>query len=401
MGYSTPYAIFLTVLAIIGVIQISAKWNSVSQKIFMALSFLISLIFIGTRGYVQTDYYNYYTIFQSFPDMGHDLIEYLKTGSTDIGFLIYTYLLKSICDSFFFFIFASTLIDFLLLTIFFKRYLKEPIYALFLIVFFYYGGHILEINLLRNVKSILLFCLSIKYIETRQPLKYLILNLIGLSLHWSSIVFIPLYLILNIKIKERTYWIMLASTLVIFFISPFILKPMLKANCFTISVLGERTLLYLDIYEYARPRDLSVGDVIRLGMAIIVGLSFKRLTQSIENCHIFFNLYLIYLFIAACGHGMEIILARLGNLFCPSMWIIFPALILCSRKLYKPILYSAISLICISGTIILTKNEDVNYYDSWLITPSYKSFEEREKTLMQFHKEHSIINSTHKEQSSQ
>lgn len=398
MGYSTPYTIFLTALAIIGVIQISAKWTSVSQKIFMALSFLISLVFIGTRGYVQTDYYNYYTKFQEIPNMGPDLIEYLKASSTDIGFLIYTYLLKNICDSYFFFIFVSTLIDFVLLTIFFKRYLKKPIYALFLIVFFYYGGLILELNLLRNVKSILLFCLSIKYIESKQPLKYLILNLIGLSLHWSSIVFIPLYLILNIKTKERTYWIMLASALVIFFVSPYILKPVLKAISSPISVVGERTLSYLDVHEYARPKNLSVGDLIRLVMAIITGLSFKQLTKSIENCHIFINMYLIYLFTAACGHGMEIIQARLGNLFCPSMWIIFPALILCSGKLYKPILYSAICLICISGTIILTKNEEINYYDSWLITPSYKSFEEREKTLMQFHKEHSIINSTHKEQ---
>ncbi|UYI80136.1 MAG: EpsG family protein [Fusobacterium varium] len=69
----------------------------------------------------------------------------------------------------------------------------------------YFGIHgiALEIDMMRNIKSILLFLCSIKYIKERKPVVFIALNILGMMFHSSSAIYFPMYFILNIKWNRK------------------------------------------------------------------------------------------------------------------------------------------------------------------------------------------------------
>ena len=54
-----------------------------------------------------------------------------------------------------------------------------------------------QMNLWRNIKSILIFCWAIKYIRNRCLWKYLLSILLACSFHLTSLFFLPLYWLIN------------------------------------------------------------------------------------------------------------------------------------------------------------------------------------------------------------
>lgn len=61
----------------------------------------------------------------------------------------------------------------------------------------YFALFLDSVNVMRNMKSISFFYLSIPFLIQRKALPYFILNLIGFGFHTSSIVYFPLYFILT------------------------------------------------------------------------------------------------------------------------------------------------------------------------------------------------------------
>ena len=205
MGYSTPYIILNIVLLILSVLSFILKKNF-SHKILAFLSMIVFVVFFSFRGYVQTDTLNYFELFVSLPNI-LDGVPY--NPSYDTGFVLYMSLIKSLGFNYNHFIAISSFIDLILLTILFRRYFSYKYYALYLYLFLIFTGIEYEFNLMRNIKAVLLFFLSIKYIDSRQFGKFLILNLIAISFHWSSIIFFPLYFILHKEFSLRSLCILL------------------------------------------------------------------------------------------------------------------------------------------------------------------------------------------------
>lgn len=70
----------------------------------------------------------------------------------------------------------------------------------------YFALFLDSVNVMRNMKSISFFYLSIPFLIQRKALPYFILNLIGFGFHTSSIVYFPLYFILTKKYHKYVYW---------------------------------------------------------------------------------------------------------------------------------------------------------------------------------------------------
>ncbi|MGL4404021.1 MAG: EpsG family protein [Fusobacteriaceae bacterium] len=158
------------------------------KKIFYILLVIVGIIFMS-RWFVGWDWYNYYPYFQG------------KSQNFEKGYIFFTELTKRFTNEYQVFVAFNTLIDCLFLLWVIPRYSNYPITTLML----YLGinGLPLEVDIMRNVKSIMIFLLSIEFIQKKKFIFFLGLNILGAFFHVSSILYIPLYFILQTSYKKR------------------------------------------------------------------------------------------------------------------------------------------------------------------------------------------------------
>ena len=93
----------------------------------------------------------------------------------------------------------------------------------------------------------MLFLLSVKYIEQKKFLKYLLLNLCGAMFHLTSLLYIPFYFIAKRYLSRRVF-------IILFSIGVFIL--VFKINFFSHivggigTILGERLSIMIEAYFF-------------------------------------------------------------------------------------------------------------------------------------------------------
>ena len=154
--------ILLFIILLAGTIYEQMGKNDKVKKTVFIISILILGVILSTRGLIGYDWYSYKTNFDKFPKLYQITRGNFKAlfFSYEIGFQLYTSVIKTIFNNYYFYTFVNTGIDFILIYFIIKRYAKYPIFSLLL----FYGmfGLPLEVDMIRNVKAILLFTLSIK-----------------------------------------------------------------------------------------------------------------------------------------------------------------------------------------------------------------------------------------------
>ena len=118
-------------------------------------------------------------------------------------------------DSPFFFQFVWTFIDVILLYIILKRETGMYCILAFAILIPFWDG--VQMNLWRNIKSILIFFFSIKYIRNRCLWKYLLSILLACFFHLTSLFFLPLYWFIN-KDNRTIYMIISIISVVLYIV---------------------------------------------------------------------------------------------------------------------------------------------------------------------------------------
>jgi hypothetical protein len=316
--YAIPYFIFVAYLLVLMCWEFVKINRQQSTKDIRWLTIIGFLFFFGLRGFVGTDWANYYPFFEGAEDGSF--------STWEPGFIFYTFLIKSICANYFFWIFISSLIDVILLHVIFKRYSKY--YVLAFILFLAFNGFIMEINLMRNIKSILLFLLSIKYLKQRRILPYILLNSLGILFHMSSIIYLPLYFILQREIPKIFLWIIFFVGVIIFLLQIEYIKPLLMFFARLIGGgLPDKVDAYFGYELYNQYKAFSLGFFERLlSFFLIVGFRPKLIKQDSSN-NIFINIFI--LFFICCFYIAEAneVMTRLSTLFICSYWILYPAIL--------------------------------------------------------------------------
>ena len=169
--YAVPYMLLLAAFYFLAYQEqrsIAAKRNRQTLHIWCGALFLF---FFGLRGFVGWDWHSYYPLFESIPSLFHlSSSEFDTSELIEPGYIIYVAFVKLFTDNYHVFIFISVLIDFLLLHKIFKRYNRNVAFAFALFIGF---SLTTEINLLRNIKAILIFLLALPYIRERRILPYM------------------------------------------------------------------------------------------------------------------------------------------------------------------------------------------------------------------------------------
>jgi hypothetical protein len=290
-----------------------------------SLLFLL-LLFFGFRGFVYNDWITYYPFYANIPTLFNGLdivIEYLGSSFYEPAFSLYSILCKTISPNYFFFQAVSSSIDIFILYYFFKTHIPHNIIMGF-IFFFLFQGLSIEINLLRNAKSLVLFLISIKYINEKNIFLYMGLNIIGMLFHGSAALYLPLYFILGKHFPRIIIIVMyIVGNIILIFSIQWLEGALFRiSNLLNIRIF-RLILVYLNSSVASRVYEFSVGYFERQFTFILIFLFYNKLIRQSKTNIIFINLFYIYAFIYLYGTEIYVVVERIGLLFVCSYWILY------------------------------------------------------------------------------
>lgn len=367
--YSIPY---LTIAVLLFSLS-NFEWKKQTKEITIIFVFIILLVFWGLRGHLYTDYINYYPFFQQLPDITNLTWRYFANNEFENGFVIYSSIIKTICPSYYFWIFVNSLIDLIILTYFFKKYSNSTLWSY--IFLFGFMGLIIEINLLRNAKSIMLFLLSLPFLMKRKFLPYLFLNLIGASFHSSSFLYIFVYFILNTHFSITAIITAFVTTNIVFLFKIPVLSEFI--SIFSEWMPANRGVAML--LRYVDNSDsqylFSIGYIERTAAYIITAVYYKKLIRNNSMNKVFCNsLFLYYILFYICAE-IEVLTTRVPLLFAFSYWFVFPNILALVPKRFSTKVYVLTFIFC---CLKISTSTDliIHKYDNWLMG-GIESFEHR------------------------
>jgi hypothetical protein len=329
------------------------------ERVLMRYSAItLYILFFGFRGFIGADWNNYYPYYSKIPSLlsGHFGV---PDYSFEIGFTLFSAICKTISSNYHFFIFTNTLVNVILIDIFIRRHLPARQYVLGIMIFLLMGGIMNEIDLLRSSKAVLLFMVSIKYIQSRQLLKFLLINIVGLSFHAMAIIFFPLYFIVNCNFSSKVMILIWIIGNIIFLLQIQYIKPILS---FLISFLGmrysEKLSAYLSSNIFNTAYGFSLGFIERTFSFLMLVIFYKRLYKQGDYPKIFINIFYFFILCNLFFGEFYIVQARVGLMLSFIYLIIWPMLYSMQKKYIRPLflfvfgVYLIIKIISYTGSVI-------------------------------------------------
>lgn len=337
------------------------KLQYVPKQKAQTYAFVIMLVFMGLRGHIYSDFINYYTFYEYLPNLFNLSMDTFIDERFEPGFVIYSSIIKTIMPNYFGWVFINTLIDMLVFNYVFKKYTDSQILPF--IFFIAFNGLMIEFNLYRNVKAIDLFLLSIPFLQNRKWLPYMLLNLLGMTFHMTSLIYIPLYFVLNRKPPKYILWGGIAVANVIFLGQVHFFSDLLNSlEIFQTISLYEKIAGYTDRSEASY--GLSFGYIERTFSMVIFTILYDKLIEKRESNVIFYNCFWLYYVLFLSLYEVQVLAERIPILFMFSYWILYPNIIRVSYK-YRQVVYVGVVLLSLMK-IYLANNILPAKYDNLL-----------------------------------
>jgi hypothetical protein len=349
------------------------------------LNATVLIVFIGFRGYVFTDWESYSYYYEKSPllfDGLNSSMAFIDELSNNFpfmerGFVLYMIICKSITKNYFFLQIVSFIIDFIILFIFFKENIKDH-YLLGFVFYILFNGLVIEFNLLRNAKAIMIFLLSLKYLNKRNMVKYFSLNIIGCIFHITSMLYLPLYFILNNKYPRKIIFpLFLFGNVIYIFQMQWCRLVLTSITPWVPLRLGMLLHMYVDrTAQYG----ITIGYLERFFSFIIIFYFSVKLCKINKINLIYINCYYLYSFIFLYFSEIFIILERVNLLFIFPYWVLYPQIYSFLKKDCKKIF---LIILLFYGIIKMYENNNIiRMYDNILF--NHKSYTERKSILLQY-----------------
>lgn len=337
------------------------------RKQILFLAYFILLVFLGLRGYVYTDFVNYKPFFDMLDGFG-GISEVILFKGWEPGFVVYAALCKMLIPNYFAWNFISTIIDLFLLYKILERYSTN--HLLSLMVFFVIGSAALEFNVLRNAKAIFIFLYALRYIEERRMWHYFAAIFIACLFHMSSVLFFPLYFILD---KKWSKWVLI--TLCVVGAMIMILQFSFISNIVSrIPFADESRLQQLASYlDDASSYKSIFGNVERIITMLIVIFFYDKLAKINKGKYLFINMYvLLYISFSFCSESATMV-QRFQYMFIASFWILYPLLIEYAKKHRASIIYLFIIGLLSLKLILIAGDPNLEYENVLTGVSTYES----------------------------
>lgn len=320
--YSIPYISIFLLLIVLAYVEIRVKNEFIS--FVKTSSTIIFFMFIGFRGYIGWDWYSYIDLFEKLLPLGKEnQIIYSKGFMETFSplFILFIRLFKFFSNSFLFFTTLISFISVLFFRYFFKYYNVNVSLGFALIIAFGLG---IQIDLLRNNLSIILFLFSIKYVNQGNPKKYFITNLIGAFFHLSSFVFLPLYFFLNKNFNKKFYKLLVLIGVPLYFIKSNFVDPLVAIMNVLSSDLADKFLLISTINSFFNTDINYPYLIVKLFFAYVVFKYYNVIVSNDKRLIPFLNLTLLNIYSFLFLSGFSVIQSRIQLLFIMSFIITIP-----------------------------------------------------------------------------
>lgn len=370
-----PYMEVFGFLLLGGAVDVFGK-NERKKHMIFVFSIILLIGFLGLRGFIGWDWWAYYPSYNNLPN----------GFNYEIGYEIWSNIFYKIGLSYHHFTFINTVADILILAYVLKKYSKYPIFSMFL--FLAVQGLSFEVDLLRNAKAVLLFIISIQFIKERKLIPFLILNILGMTFHMSSVIYLPMYFILNRNYSRKIVLslIILGNIYYLFDTKLFIHILEYMSSVLPAAVGGKMTS-YLSIIpqNYKLPIGTLYFERLVTFIMVFFFLHKEKNHREKENPYSlimensFYIFYLIFLFTSE----FFIASTRIGILFIYANWFLWGDII---ENLRDTKIKAAVFLIA----VLIGGNRIYNHFDfngnkilyryENIIT-DHKSYEEKMKDL--------------------
>lgn len=347
--------------------------NERKKHMLFTFSIILLMGFLGLRAFIGWDWWAYYPSYNNLPG----------GFKYELGYELWSSFIYKTGLSYHHFTFLNTIIDMGIIAYVLKKYSKYPLLSLFL--FLAIQGLSFEVDLLRNAKSVLLFLISIQFINKKQPLPFFILNIIGASFHISSLLYLPMYFILNRNYSKKFILPLIILGNIYYLADTKIFIKILEYTASLVPVaIGSRIISYLSIIPESYKLPIGTLYFERLITFIFVFIFlYKENNQKhieknsyeliMENS--FYIFYIIFLFTSE----FFIASTRIGILFIYANWFLWTYIIadIENKKLKLAVLLIA-SLIAgnrIYNHFSFEGNKILYRYEN--IISNHKSYEEK------------------------
>ncbi len=365
--YFLPYLFICFVLWILFIREQELIRKRLSPLSPRLVAVFILLIFLGLRGFIYSDFVGYYKLYEKTPTIFSLKPIYFDGKEIEYGFLVYTSVIKTFGFDYFGWIFISTLIDIIVLYHTFKRYSISAILPF--IFFISFHGVLMEVNLLRNMKAIDLFLLSIPYLQKKKILPYLILNFTGMLFHLSSAIYVIAYFVLTFQLPLWVYWMGIIGVNIIYLLQIPVLGDLFGFSMMEGSLLENSYGHYVD--GDMRGTQFSVHYFERLFSICLFTFLLKRLVgQRISN-KIFYNCIWLYYCIYTLCYEFLVLTERIPMLFLMGYWVLYPNTIFLKTK-FRKIINIGISILVLLKLYSTLNQKPAEYSNILFGIPNYQ-----------------------------
>ena len=370
-----PYMEVFGFLLLGGAVDVFGK-NERKKHMLFVFSIILLIGFLGLRGFIGWDWWAYYPSYNNLP----------SGFNYEIGYEIWSNIFYKIGLSYHHFTFINTVADILILAYVLKKYSKYPIFSMFL--FLAVQGLSFEVDLLRNAKAVLLFIISIQFIKERKLIPFLILNILGMTFHISSIIYLPMYFILNRNYSRKIILpLIILGNIYYLFDTKLFIHILEYMSSVLPAAVGGKITSYLSIIpqNYKLPIGTLYFERLVTFIMVFFFLHKEKNHREKENPYSlimensFYIFYLIFLFTSE----FFIASTRIGILFIYANWFLWGDII---ENLRNTKIKVAVFLIA----VLIGGNRIYNHFDfngnkilyryENIIT-DHKSYEEKMKDL--------------------
>ena len=372
LAYSVPYLLCGAGFLLLFAIERFARGRCliISRLVWLACP-LLFLFFFGFRGYVGFDYAEvYYPIFQEL-----DTLNGVFEFNHEKGFLLLTWGIRQFTDQWNVYVFIMTLLDVVLLQWLFAKYSPSLALSYFIM---YSIDLIFEIDLMRNMKSILICLVALQFAMKRQVVPYVATVALAAMFHKTGVLFLPLYFLLNREFSVRQYSGFLIVMNVIYLLQ-------IPLGTFMGCILGQFSSSMAELYlegEYNEvARGLTIGWFPKVLPFIWCLCEWERMRKSSRHFIVFFNLYAVYLFVCLGFTDTGEFMRRMSYLFEPALWLVWPVMFACAPKGIVRTAFIAM-IVAYGGMKIIRQTKILPfYYEHILLNESAATYEMKQREL--------------------
>ena len=262
------YILIFVLLAFISVVDLRNGRTDIFSMISVFIICAVIFIFAGLRDNVGSDHMGYLDIFQR--------VLSAESVNVEIGFTRLIVLFSFFSNSYVIFIISVFALSFFL-----KMYSISkltPFLSFSLTIYFSSVLLSADVNQLRMGLAFGIILLAILFLLNQQPVKFYFAVILACTIHYSSVIFLPAYILTKFKFNLKSYMIILGISLLNFYIFKY----------FIIDDLGLDILFFLNegfINKYSVYKDIDndFESVFTLVSRILLFLTFYLYNIKFPN----------------------------------------------------------------------------------------------------------------------